>query len=282
MGTSGAYGGSPGWSGTRRDVQAWLADLANAPTSTPNEPVPQPLTPEPNAPPEGNPQVPPQPVPEPTITPSLARVLEGVTRQLARAASPASTRGGGGAGGGGGGGGISSGGTSTRRSGTATAGGIAVSGAYGARSGDAGALADAGLSFSDLEGLTPFYQAKRLVDATSGNSGLIDQSEIREVNANFMIWALGQTSAPSPVELVKAWVTEYVFRAFLTEAGSILRDGTRNGASTRNLERNVRTTLEAKVEQANIAFDGLRAADFQAAIANLLGSLARIFGESMS
>jgi len=92
-----------------------------------------------------------------------------------------------------------------------------------------------------------------------------------------MWWALEQEARPSPIELVKAWVTEYVYRAWLTEAGSTLRDGTRDGASTHALERTVRLTLEAAVEQANVIVDGLRAADFRAAIGRFLGMLTRIF-----
>jgi hypothetical protein len=148
------------------------------------------------------------------------------------------------------------------------------------RSGDAGALGDAGLSLADLDGLSPFQQVQRIVDAASGPSALIEQDEIREVNANFMWWSIQQDQPPSPTELVKAWVIEVVYRTWLTEAGSLLRDGTRDGAATHALEREVRVTLEAAASRVNLPADGLRATDFQAAINQLLGILARIFGEA--
>lgn len=139
---------------------------------------------------------------------------------------------------------------------------------------------DAGLSLAELTGLSPFDQARRIVDAASAQSALIEQDEIREVNANFMWWAIEQEQPPSPADLVKAWVTEFVFRSWLTEAGSVLRDGTRDGAATHALEREVRATLEAAVSRLDLPTQGLSAGDFQAAITQLLGTLARIFGEA--
>jgi len=106
---------------------------------------------------------------------------------------------------------------------------------------------------------------------------LVEDAELREVNANFVWWALQQDTPPSPADLVRAWVTEYVFRAWLTEAGAKLRDGSRDGASTHQLEREVRVTLEAAVSQAPFPVDGIRAAHFEAAITGLLGMLGRIF-----
>lgn len=269
MGTSGAYGGSPGWSSTRRDTEHWLDDLStpseggNGGTGT-DEPAETPEAGAEQQPPSGSQQ---------PIDPRVVRILGGVSRRLATVAS-------GGAGGtnnAGGGGGYGGGG-GARRAQAVTSGGLAVAGAYGLRGRDAGALGDVGLTLANLENLSPFHQAKRIVDAASGESALIDQAEIREVNANFMWWALEQQSPPSPVQLVEAWVTEYVFRAWLTEAGAILRDGSRDGASTHALERTVRLTLEAAVQRADLVVDGLRAVDFQAAIRGLLGVLTRIFG----
>jgi hypothetical protein len=134
------------------------------------------------------------------------------------------------------------------------------------------------MSLSELENLSPFYQAKRIVDAASGPSALIDQAEIKEVNANFMWWVMDQEVPPSPAQLVEAWVIEYVFRTWLTEAGSTLRDGSRDGASTHSQEQTARQTLEAAARRANLAVEGLRPSDFQAAIGRLLGMLTRIFG----
>jgi hypothetical protein len=279
MGMQGAYGGSAGWSDTRRDTQDWLdtgagsggdggqGDGGNGDAPPPGEEPPSP----------GD-QAPPATLPD-RIDPRIARILAGVAGRLAAAVGGVVSTSGGGGGRGGAGGGTGGGGGG-RRGRAAASGGVAIAGAYGLRSGDAGALGDAGLSLTDLDGLSPFQQARRIVDAASGPSALIEQDEIREVNANFMWWSIQQDQPPSPTELVKAWVTEFVFRTWLTEAGSVLRDGTRDGAATHALEREVRVTLEAAASRVNLPTDGLRATDFQAAINQLLGILARIFGEA--
>jgi hypothetical protein len=101
------------------------------------------------------------------------------------------------------------------------------------------------------------------------------------VNANFVLWALEHEGAASPPDLVRAWVTEYVYQVFLTEHGAKLRDGLRDGASTRGLEVVIRQTLEAMVQRVEVSVTGVRSADFQAAIGRLLTGLATIFGEGM-
>lgn len=277
MGTQGAYGGSAGWSDTRRDTEEWLdsgpgngGNGAQDRGGNDDEATPGELSPSPDA-------DRPQPTPQ-IIDPHAARILAGVARHLAAAVSGSSSRPDGG--GGHGGTGSGTGGGGGRRGRAAAAGGVAVAGVYGLRSGSAAAVADAGLSLADLDGLSPFAQAQRLVEAASGPSALIEQDEIREVNANFMWWAIQQDQPPAPSELVKAWVTEFVYRTWLTEAGSVLRDGTRDGASTHAFEREVRVTLEAAVTRVDLPTEGLRATDFQAAIIQLLETLERIFGEA--
>lgn len=278
MGTSGAYGGSAEWNDTRRDTEDWLGSGPGAPGSGSGQDGPDDSESSADAP----------PFPHDTTTlparldgidPRVARILAGVAGRLAGAAGGASASGGGGGrrvtGGASGGGGGSGG-----RSRSAALGGVAVGGAYGLRSRDAGAIAELGLSLTELDGLSPFQQAQRLVDAASGPSALIAQDEIREVNANFMLWAVQQDQTPSPADLVKAWVTEFVYRSWLTEAGSVLRDGTRDGAATHALEREVRVTLEAAVSRVELPASGLRAANFHAAINQLLGTLGRIFAEA--
>jgi hypothetical protein len=274
MGTSGAYGGSPGWNDTRTDTNDWLDANSGSGDGQgsgdghgdgpPDDVLLSPGDQAPS-PPSGD-----------RIDPRVTQILAGVTGRLVAAmGDTSSTPGGGrarrgtGAGSGGGGGG--------GRGRAAVSGGIAVAGVYGLRSGDAAVVGDAGLSLVELAGLGPFQQAQRIVDAASGPSALIEQHEIREVNANFIWWAIKQDEPPPPAELVKAWVTEFVFRTWLTEAGSVLRDGTRDGAATHALEREVRVTLEAAASYVNLPTDGVRAVDFQKAIGHLLGMLARIF-----
>lgn len=279
MGTQDAYGGSVGWNDTRRDTDDWLDTGAGSDGGSGHgdggdgdAPLPG------DEPPSPGDQAPTPTLPD-RIDPRIARILAGVAGRLAAAGGgvPSTLGGGGGRRGAGGG---TGGGGGRGRGRAAASGGVAIAGAYGLRSGDADALGDAGLSLADLDGLSPFQQAQRIVDAASGPSALIEQDEIREVNANFMWWSIQQDQPPSPTELVKAWVTEFVYRTWLTEAGSVLRDGTRDGAATHALEREVRVTLEAAASRVNLPTDGLRATDFQGAINQLLGILARIFGEA--
>lgn len=279
MGTSDAYGGSIGWNNTRIDTSDWLdGDTGAGSGGSGGEGAPGDTPPPNGEPPSPDGKVPPT-FPSVPIDPAVARILAGVAgRLVAAVGGTASPRGSGGheADNRGGGGGGRSGG----RGRAAASGGVALAGAYGLRSGDAGAMADTGLSLAELGGLSPFQQAQRIVDAASGSSALVEQDELREVNANFMWWSIEQEEPPPPAELVKAWVTEFVYRTWLTEAGSVLRDGTRDGAATHALEREVRVTLEAAVSRVDLPTDGLRAADFQGAINQLLGTLARIFREA--
>jgi hypothetical protein len=173
------------------------------------------------------------------------------------------------------------GGRGRRAVGRASAsGGAASAGAYGFRVGDAGVLADLGLGLEELQGLSPYDRAKRIVDAASGPAASIDEAEIRQVNADVVLWSLEQEEPPEPAEVVRRWVVEYVWQIWLTEAGGQLRDGTRDGKDTLALEREVRSTLEASMSSVALRPDGLRAEDFRNAIEQLLGRLERIFGEA--
>ena len=265
MGTSGAYGGSPGWNDTRQDTDAWLDSRPNQAGSDGNGPDPDQEDPPPEAP-DGNETVHPD-------NPLLDRLLRRIALHLSRTLRGTGTTRGGGAFYGGGG---DSGGVRGRRR-AAISGGVAIAGAYGLRSGTADSVNDAGLSLADLIDLSPFEQARRIVDAASDRSTLIEEAELREVNANFVYWAIQQETPPSPIELVKQWVTEFVFRVWLTEAGERLRDGSRDGASTHTLEQEARVTLEARVSGVELPVDGIRASYFETAIQALLGMLSRIF-----
>ena len=196
MGTSGAYGGSPGWSDTRRDTDAWLGSRTNEGGNDPtgSDPV---ETEDPQQDiPVGN---------QPTYLedPLLIRLLRRVARHL----SEASLGSGAGGSSGGSGGGAGNAGSQGGRSRAAISGGVAIAGTYGLRNGSADAVSDAGLSLVDLLALTPFEQARRIVDAASGPSALVEDAELREVNANFVYWAIQQESPPSPMELVRQWMT---------------------------------------------------------------------------
>ena len=268
MGTSGAYGGSRGWNDTRTDTDSWINSKPNS-TGTDGGDNDSDQTDESQA--DATAENP----PVPAENPLLANLLRGVARHLSTAVRSSGTGGGGGNGGGGGGRSAASGVRGRRLA--PISGGVAIAAVHGLRNGEGDSVGDAGLDLTDLVALPPFEQARRIVDAASGPSILVEEAELREVNANFVCWAIQQEFLPSPVDLVKQWVTEYVFRVWLTEAGDRLRDGSRDGSSIHALEQEARATLEARASGLELPVDGVRATHFADAIQTLLGMLARIF-----
>lgn len=259
MGTSGAYGGSPGWNKVRDQTREWLNSGGGGGDGD-GSPPPVPPTPPPETP-EERPTI-----PRPTITPTLARVITGLGALLA------------GGGGGGGGGGPSGGeGRSTGRA--ARAGGRALGGAYGARTGTAGALAELGLDLGELSGLSKYQQAKRILDAAIGPRGDVLDSELRKTNAEVVLWALSEEIEPTPVEMANRWVVEYVWQVWLTESGPTLQEHSGAGYDRLRAEQEMRVALEALVSARGLPADRpLTGADFTAAIDGALASLRRISG----
>ena len=285
MGTQGSYGGSPGWSSTQQDTADWLDAV---PSLTGNgesgDSDGEAVAPE-EIPTPGN-EAPGEAYPGEDINaikPAIANILSGVTGRLAKivgSGTGSNTGSGGGSGGSAAPGGAREG---TRRSRSATSGGAAIAGVYGTLARNSDTLNDIGLSLDELDDLSPFGQAQRLVKAASETAMPLDDDEIRLVNANFVLWALQHNeNPPPPGSLVKAWVIEFVYRVWLTEAGGVLRNGSREGASTHALEQEVRATLEAAANRVDLPTTGLRAIHFQNAVQDLLGKLHRIFTEIAS
>jgi hypothetical protein len=268
MGTSGAYGGSPGWKKVRDQTKKWLdsGGVGGAGDSTP--------------PPGRVPPVRPadgerSPAPRSSIAPVLAGLLASLGAALAS--------GGGGTGGGGGGSGGAGSGSPANSPGRSTSrassvGGRALGGAYGARTGTAGPLAEIGLDLGELSGLTRYQQAKRILDAALGPRGDVMDSELRKTNADVVLWALQEELAPTPVELANRWVVEYVWQTWITEDGARLQE---LGADRTRREQEMRAALEATVSAHALPDDRpLTSADFTDAIKSALGSLRRISGNA--
>jgi hypothetical protein len=265
MGTSGAYGGSPGWNKVRNQTREWLDSGGGGGGEAPPTPVPP--TPPPDVS-EGRP-----PAVRPTISPALAGLITGLGGLLAGG------RGNGGGSGGGGGGGPAGGGRSSGRA--STVGGRALGGAYGARTGAAGPLAELGLDLAELSGLTRYEQAQRILDAAIGPRGDVLDSELRKTNASVVLWALTEEVEPTPVELADRWVVEYVWEMWITESGSILQDHPADGYDRVRAEQEMRAALEATVSANAMPDDRpLTTADFTAAIEGALASLRRMSGNA--
>ena len=266
MGTSGAYGGSPGWNKVRDQTREWLDSGGGGGEGdgSPPPPVPPPETP------EAEPAI-----PRPTITPALAGLISRLGGLLA---------GGGGRGGGGDGSGGRPSGAEGRSTGRAArVGGRALGGAYGARTGSAGALGELGLDLGELSGLTKYQQAKRILDVAIGPKGDVLDSELRKTNAEVVLWALSEEVEPTPADMANRWVVEYVWQIWLTESGPILQGHSGAGYDRLRAEQEMRVTLEALVSARTRALPEdrpLTSADFTAAIEGALASLRRISGSA--
>ncbi len=159
MGTSGAYGGTPGWVGVSDQTEEWLAGGAGADAAGGaaaggaaggGEPGDR----------RGADAAPPARPAIPAIAPAAESVLRALARSLAgpgsagapvrsrRSASPTAR---------------SANGRSVSRA--STAGARALAGAYGVRTGTPAPVAELGLDLDELLGLPRHEQARRIVDA---------------------------------------------------------------------------------------------------------------------
>ena len=265
MGTSGAFGGSPGWKRIKDQTQEWLNDVGGegggSGTTTPPIP-PEPKLETPESRPPGRRLAP--------IAPAIASVISALGRALTS----------GGSGGGGGGSSVPNDqGRSVARA--SAVGGRALGGAYGARSGVAEPLGELGLDLAELAGLTRYQQAQRILDAAIGPRGDVLDSELRQTNASVVLWALTEEVEPAPVELANRWVVEYVWEVWITESGPTLQQHSTNGNDRLQTEQEMRAALEATVSAHALPEDRtLTSADFAAAIESALSSLRRISGSA--
>ena len=261
MGTSGAYGGSPGFKPVRDQTQQWLgAGAAGSGGGGDGTPGPPELPP---GPPVSHPPVP----GAPPVGPALARIIAALGAALA------------GGGGGRGGAGLTGGGRNTTRA--STAGGRALGGAYGARTGNAATLGELGLDLGELTGLSRYQQARRIVEAAIGPRGDVLDSELRQANASVVLWALTEEVEPTPADLANRWVVEYVWEVWITESGPLLQEHSADGSDRVRLEQEMRAALEATVSVRALP-EGrtLTTTDFTTAIDSALGSLRRIAGSA--
>lgn len=258
MGTSGAYGGTRGWTPVRRQTQRWLDSGGGTPEGADDD----------GSPPD-------RPDPQSASVATLPAAVSGLIRELAR--SLRGPAGGGVSGGGGRGGGAGGGVRSTARA--VSVGGRAAAGAYGLRSGVSDALAEVGLSLDELRGIPKHEQARRLLDAAIGPSGAVFDSELRLVSAEVILWALNEDIEPAPIDLANRWVVEYVWQVWITEDGPKIRAHQADGYDSYRLEQEMRAALEATVAGRGLPSDrALSTRDFEAAIQSALESLGRIGG----
>lgn len=262
MGTSGAYGGTPGWEGVAQQTQDWVsaggAGVGGGPSDSPKEANTA----------SADSQSPSE---------AVAAVLGALGAAFSGGASSGRAR-------------ARSRRRSDARSTTArnrrdvgqaaVVGGRAVSGSYGLRSGLAAPLEDLGLDLGALAALPLHEKARRLVDAASPPSGDVNESELRVVNANVILWALTEEVGPTPLELANRWIVEYAWSVWITESGPVLTKHTAEAYDRAQAEAEMRAALEARVVAHGLP-EGrpLSSNDFSTAIAGALDALGRIGGE---
>ena len=242
MGTSSPYGGSGGrdWSDLRKELDDWLDELPGSRDTSPDD-----GTKDSESPPSNEQRHPDDPDPE------ILRVLRPLRRAISAGAGGSTvglTRGGIG----GRGHSPSGPGRPWRRVGRV--GGRLAVGISGIRSGNASALQSIGLNLADLEDHNPYRQAQRLLEAATEDTvaTTLEEEELQTAAIHTAIWGLGLQEDPSAKDVVRQFVGEYVYQVFLTEGGSVLRQGQRDGADTRMAEERVRDTIMALARAATV------------------------------
>ena len=268
MGTSGAYGGSGGrdWSSLQRELDRWLDELPGGEHQDGDN----------------------QDVDSPGRESPADEAPDSAVLQVLRPLRRALGRGGGGGGGNGAGlvggrrgrGGRSPSGSGRSRTRAARVGGRVAAGVSALRTGDATALRAFDLDLAELESLDPYAQARRIIEAATEESvaTTLEEEEIRTAATRTAIWGLTEPVAPSAQEVVRRFIEEYVYAVFLTEGGTVLRTGARDGVTAVHAEDRVRRTITALVRAAPIERDSLDTEELEAIAGRVLAHTLQIHG----
>ncbi len=276
MGTSGAYGGSGGtWNQVQDGVAAWLDSLPGQPEDTGTDD---------DANNDAGTGVPPSEPSEPdqAVLDSLRPVAsalgwgrrpggrgDGPSGGTVTGAMPRSASGG------------SPGGGGRSRARAASVGGRLASGVAALRRGDASELAALGLDLDELGGLDdPYEQARRLMEAaTAGGAQTIEEDELRLAAVRTAIWALQDGDhSPAIDDVIRYFVTEYVYQVILTEIGAVLRSGERDGTAAIPAEDRIHETIVALARTVTIQTNRLGHADLTAITDGVLEETRSVFG----
>ena len=277
MGTSSSYSGGGGSAGRdlRDGVSEWLDSL----------PVPE-NRPEPAPEPDGVGSEPPAEIP--TLPPeSIVSVLDLFELPVIRARRTGSGSSDGPGGGGGGtrvsAGGGRQGGTRRSTSAAVRTAGRAAAAAYALRTGNAAALSDLGLDYSELRALDPIEQVRRIVEFACGptSDGSIEDDERRHVAAYVAGWVLEQGEAgaePDLEEIVRETITTIIFEAATTETGNLIRSGQRPPWVSIEGERQMRDAAHAIVQRAQLSPTSPEPEEMARVIAEGIQDLRHIWG----
>ncbi len=271
MGTSGSYAGSGGgWGNLREELDDWLDSLPNAPEA----PASPSAEPSPPGQVEERPDQPNEAVLE-MLRPLATTLLSGGR------GSADGPSGGSGIGVGGRrapGGGRSPSGTGRSRARVGRVGGRLAAGIGALRTGDAAVLAELGLSLAELRSLDPVRQAQRLLAAATEETTAttLEEEEVQTAANRTAIWALTERPPPEIEEVIRRFIVEYVYEVFLTEGGTILRSGGRDGVGAVAAEDRVKATIIALARQVTIDPQGLTAGELADSAELVLNQTLRI------
>ena len=277
MGSSGSYAGSGGrdWSRFRQDVDDWLNDLPE-PEVSPSED--QSVTKDDDSPNEDKDSSPDEKADE--QDPSITRMLDSF-RTAFRSGSRGTADGPSSGGGSGRSRGRSPSGVGRSIGRASRVGGTVLLGVSGIRSGNAAALQSIGLDLAELESLNPYQQAQRLLQVAMGTDSVatLEDDELQLAANRTAIWALKLEQDTDGRSLVRRFVVEYAIEVFLTESGTILRSGERDGVEAVNMEDRVRNTIEAVVQDTPMEKVSLDADSLKMAIQSVLSRVFKIHGD---
>lgn len=282
MGTSGAYGGSGGaWNGVRRE----LADLLTGGGVSADDVL---------APAAGAIDWDDDAGEAPGVDaagaddrPGSGEIpLVGTHVAPIRVRSRGGRGGGAGAGGDGGGprrhgtgGGSRGGGTTRSRQRAARVGASVAAAGYALRAGDAAGLRRLGLDLAELITLSPRQQARRILDVLTGAATTIADGEVTKATSTMIIQLLDADTPPTAAETVAVFATEYVYEIVLTELGSEMRDGSRDGGGTLVAEDDLHDVIAARVASLRIEGDSVEADALEGAISDVLEFTRRVMFE---
>ena len=178
-------------------------------------------------------------------------------------------------------GGGSPGGGGRSRARAASVGGRLASGVAALRRGNAAELASLGLDLDELRALDdPLQQAQRLMEAAmAGAPQTIEDDELRTAAGRTAIWALedGERS-PEVEDVIRHFVTEYVYEVILTEIGVVLRSGDRDGTAAIPAEARIHETIVALAHTVAIQTNRLGHADLTAITNGVLEDTRSVIG----
>jgi hypothetical protein len=108
-----------------------------------------------------------------------------------------------------------------------------------------------GLSLAELDALDVHEQAKRILQAVGASVGDVQEDELTHASAAALLALLADDGATG-ADAVRVFVVEYVFEISLTEIGDELRDGTRDGWASVDVEDKVHDLIETRVAQVEL------------------------------